>query len=123
MDFNKIIRIKMKKFLASNKYRLGRGQGYVSLFFWAFTTSNLIIINLKDYVQVTLLGYFILSTLGSIAVFFIVWLIGYLDDKLKILSAEQEFQHLNSPVMSKTLENTYKILKAIHDKEEIEKFG
>ena len=102
---------RIRDFIAQNKFNMLRGQAYVSLFFWILTFINVIIINGKEFFNISLFTYILISILGGFIIFFIVWFIGYIDVKVfKVFSAEQKYQHELSPIMAQTLENTYKIL-------------
>lgn len=109
----------IRDFIAQNKFKILRGQQYVSLIFWLLTFINVIIINFREYIQISLFIYIIISFVGGSILFFIIWLIGYLDVKtFKLFSAEQKYQHELSPVMDETLKNTQEIIRRLNNEYE-----
>jgi hypothetical protein len=77
------------KFLARNKWRFARGQGY--------TGAALAIFNTVMLIRLTFglnLGFILTILVGiglASAIVFITWLVGYLDVKSKMVEYEQEY--------------------------------
>jgi hypothetical protein len=77
------------KFLAKNKWRFSRGQGY--------TGAALAIFNTVMLIRLTFglnLGLFLTVLIGiglAFGIVFITWLVGYIDVKSKMVAYEQEY--------------------------------
>jgi hypothetical protein len=92
------------------KFWAGRGQQYCSLLFWAFTMSQLVLMNLREYVILSFFQYVLSCALMIAGIFLFVLFVGFLDTKTRILEHEQGYQFSHNPVMMETLKNTRELL-------------
>lgn len=90
MAFTQVLRKKnITKFMAKNKWRFARGQGY--------TGATLAIFNTVMLLSLTFglnLGFLYTVLLGiglGFGIVFVTWLVGYLDVKSKMVAYEQEY--------------------------------
>ena len=102
--------MRLNESIANNKFRLKRGQEWVSLAFWATTTVNLILLNLKAYFDIPVGDYLLLGAAGLIASLGGVWLIGYFDVRYKVYSHEVDLSQRLSPILKEMSDNNKAIL-------------
>lgn len=97
---------RLRDFFAENRFRLSRGQGYLSLVFWAGTLVNLVILNADKWLDMSFVDYVFMSLFGGGAIIFTVWFIGYLDVKYRLYSMEAQFGQSKIPIIQEIHENT-----------------
>lgn len=83
----------LKKILSRNKFRLTRGYTYISMF--AMPLLIVDVIN-RRFPEIPFIPLFAFSILG-------VWIIGYIDDKLGLLSSEQSYSISRNTLLMKML--------------------
>jgi len=105
----------IKEFVMARKLELSRGQQYISLLFWAFMITNTFMLNLREYVELSIWNYVIISIIGGAFIIFGVWVVGRLDVSRGFFSSERYYAGTKDPVMNETLENTKKILGKMKD--------
>lgn len=103
----------VRDFMARMKFMITRGQQYLSLIFWAFTMSNLMLLNLSNYFKFNIWVYLCLSVVGVISIFTLVWFVGFLDIKLRMYSAESQYQQVNTPIFFQTFKNTERLIELL----------
>jgi O-antigen/teichoic acid export membrane protein len=91
----------MKFNYTKHKIRLDRGRMWYTMFN-AIITAILVYIFSSSYG----IGYKILS---GILAFIVIYIMGYIDEKLKLLKKEQEGYSLENPILMKILEILKKI--------------
>lgn len=104
---------RLKNFLMKIKFELGRGIQYTQLLFWAFTISNVVMLNVKSYFQISIYLYALIVVVASILIIFGVWFLGWIDVVLGFYSSERYYASILDPVVKDILDTTKNSQKRI----------
>jgi len=103
----------LSKLLGRTIFRVGRGHRWVSIFLWGIIATNTAFVNLRGYFNLDFYVYLLSNILGVSFVFTAVWLIGYIDEKMKVYSSESNHAAILTPLAKETYDNTIKIITSL----------